>query len=587
MDSLPVGIIITDENQGLAHINQEMNLYFNEVFGETNIPENQQTRDFNSQSFDNYNNTQCNLTPNSNASPAMLIMERIKDRADNTISLKSLMKKRDDAELGEQVHNMTCDKSGKVFEIKTKYLPEIWPKGYKIAVVKDQTIYEQLVREKMLKKYQRMLISSITHEIRNPLNAIAGYSISIEETDDNAKIRHYCEQIENAIQQIDYILTGACDILCSESYETIVQTQDFNLKNAIDSVIKIVSPSIEHKELIIKTIIDPNVPEIICSDQKKYKIVLFNLLINAIKYTHEGSIHIRIAFDDSTNTLRTTVEDTGIGFDSKRLPTMFELYENIENVNQFNPQGMGLGLSLCKKLTKELGGDISALSEINLGSTFSFTVCNGVVNLDSIIYEGTELNYPLEEIKGEVAVNKTRTFNPKTMCRIGSIAKSCIRDISPTVRCNCPEVLIVDDDPTNRAVLKVYLNSVNMASIEAENGKIAVNLVEKRLQNKCCQRFRLIFMDINMPEMDGTEATSKIKKICESHPEATANIIGVTAANLQTRNDIKELLSVGFNDICIFLFAETQLIIIFKIGQKPIIKAQFIENMKRFIPKVQ
>jgi len=571
MDSLPVGIIITDEKKGLAHINQEIRAYFNDLPCQN-------------EAFDlSPTGTQTHSGMNTSTAPIMpSIMEGIKDRVENDLTLKSLIESRDDLNLGEQVHNMNCKKTGKVFEVRTKYLPEIWPKGYKIAVVKDQTIYEQLVREKMLKKYQKMLIASISHEIRNPLNAIAGYTMIIQEEVDNIKIRDHTEKIENAILQIDYILTGACDLLFGMSSTAILQTQEFYLKNAIDSVIKVASASIENKEVLLHTSINHNVPEKICSDQKKYKIILFNLLMNAIKYTPIGSIKIMISFEDESDVLRTTVEDTGIGIDSKRIPLLFELYEKIENVNQYNPQGMGLGLSLSKKLSKELGGNISAISEIGLGSTFSFTIVNNVMNSNGIIFEDSELNCVVEENKEETTINKARIFIPKTLNRIGSFEKTDIKEPSPIIRCDCADVLVVDDDPTNRTVLKVYLNSVNLTCQEAANGKIAVNLVEKRLHNnKCCHRFKLIFMDINMPEMDGTEATEKIRKIFEFHPEATTDIIGVTAANLQTRNDVKNLLYVGFSDICIFL----DLLAIFKIGQKPIIKSQFLENIKRFLPK--
>jgi len=606
MDWLPVGVVITDENQELAHINQEMKYYFNEI--PIKLQESFAAADINTISV--FNPT---------IDDSRSIMEKLRDRNDNTKTLKDLMETRNDVKIGEQVYSMTCENTGKVFEVKTKYLPEIWPKGYKIAVIKDQSVYEQLVREQMIKRYQKMLISSITHDIRNPLNAIAGYSTVLNGTNDMSKISELVSKIEYSIQQADYILSGACDLIIGESSAVILQPQTFYVKPAIDQVISIISPSLENKPVALHIVLDQKVPATICSDIKKYKMILFNILVNATKYTSSGSIKISLNFDENTDILTTIIEDTGSGIDNDKLSLLFELYGNIEKANVYDPLGMSLGLCLCKKLSKELGGDISAISAIGIGSTFSFTIKNKLSIASSAVNIEEENTGPIEEIKDE-KIHGIRRFFPHKLSKIVNSNILAISNLQSKIssnepqrmlsanntekiqmtedlnknwksilhapkdeisqhhkrphrgylfiqkiedlpikldtsieKCECPEILIVDDEPSNRAVLKAYMTSIKYKVQEAENGKIAVGLVTSRLQNKCCKRYKLITMDINMPQMDGTEATQRIVKIFKDHPEAITSIIAVTAANFQTKQDFDNLLSVGFNDICILV----------------------------------
>jgi len=484
--------------------------------------------------------------PNNSLMPNL---ENFKNRLDHTKNLRIILEDRDDEPNGEQIYSMVCEKTRKVYEVKTNYLPNIWPKGYKFAVVKDQSVYEQLVKQITIEKYQRILMASITHEIRNPLNSIAGYSMQIGENNKNT--HEYCDKIECSIQKIDFILTGACDLILSDN--CILQAQDFNPKTAIEQIFHIINPLIEGKKINTRICIDENVPEYIVSDLKKYQTILFNLLTNAAKYTSQGEIIAYVKYDEAKCILATIIEDSGIGISNQNLSKLFELYGNIDNVNPYNPQGMNLGLAICKKLSKALGGDISAFSNIGIGSTFIFTCINNILVTNTGLGIDEESNFLLEDEK-LTTFRGIRSLRPHTKGHIG-IANESINLASPTlVKCACSDILIVDDDPSNRFALKAYSNSEGLTCDEAENGKIAINLVEKRLNNsKCCKWYKLILMDINMPEMDGTTATEKLSQIFEENKNITTNIIAVTAANLQTRADTQNLISIGFSEVCIFL----------------------------------
>ncbi|MDR3549363.1 MAG: hybrid sensor histidine kinase/response regulator [Candidatus Pacebacteria bacterium] len=440
----------------------------------------------------------------------------------------------------EEVHHMTLE--GKPYELKTKYIAMTGRKECKIAVITDQSVYENLVKEKTMEKYQRMLLASISHEIRNPLNAIEGYLTFLKEQD-KTDLEDYIAKIRWAAQQIDLIVTGACDLLLNEGKTMILQPQRFDLREIIDSVVAIVTPNLEKKQLIMKVSQVGAIPRRITSDPKRYKIVLFQLLANAVKYTEKGKIEISIKYDEDTQIVTTVVNDTGIGMNEDTKEKIFQLYTNLEKANTYNPQGMGLGLALCRKLARLLGGDVICVSSVGSGSSFTMTMKN---------YEKERKgSAPRPELRfagpnGE-EVQKIQFFYPSPSAT--SFHHAASSNTIPSRACSCAQVLIVDDEATNRAVLAHYLKSISVTSEGVENGSEAVVYVKQRIMSECCNKYKLIIMDINMPIMDGTEATAILMKLFEANPALKTPIVAVTAANMQTRTDMQNLLSVGFSDI--------------------------------------
>ncbi len=488
----------------------------------------------------------------------LLSLECIKDRTDPTISLKDIVEGEEDG----REYRMECERSQKLFEVKTKALPKIWPGGYRLVVVKDQTVYEQLFKERTMEMYQRMLISSISHEIRNPLNAIQSYASTILETSrHNLETAAQCKKVDLEIRRIDYTLSGACDLMMAAGESTgIIDSKmfkPFNLKSAIQEVQEMVQPGLEQKPIQLRFTIGGTVPDDVCSDPKKYKLILFNLLSNAAKYTHEGSITVTLRYTPSSRVLYTQVEDTGSGIPHSQLDNLFSLYANMQHLNPYNPQGMGLGLTLCKKLARSLGGDISASSEQGKGSTFRFHIKTAerplTLQLPESEDEGSQIELvPCERSGGEVLM--TPMFGEHHSTRPGESASAFF---SSSSGCKCAPVLVVDDEATNRLALKSYLKSLGVQPDEAENGKIALRLIQQRAEAECCKKYKLILMDINMPEMDGTTATAEIVHMFELGKWGRCPVVAVTAANVRTGVDMQNLLSVGFSEIgtiCVAFF---------------------------------
>ncbi len=610
LNYMPVGIMIVDSRREAMHINHELQSYFTLPDGRTHLPGSDLNIPAEAPS-------QTEPRPDSSS----CIFESMVDRNNRGFNLRQLLNQTgDEDQCYQMIYEGGCaqaDNSGssspapqRVFEVKTKSLPEAWPEGYRIVLVKDQTVYEQLLKEKTLEKYQRMLLSSISHEIRNPLNAIECYNSLIAESKVSDEIRALCAKSSGAVQRIDLTLASACEVMMSENGDSVLTTQKFELLPAFQSIVDILRPSVEGKPVKLETQVESTVPQSVCSDPKKYKTILFHLITNAIKYTATGEVKVTLSYDEASRTLKTEVKDTGVGISPRRMASLFELYGNVEGANPYNPQGMGLGLSLSKKLARNLGGDLVAQSEVGKGSMFAFTVQNwgsdAPAGKSSI--RPQELSYLLgskaaesavdDEIPPEGAsvpqdtsnamipsetsiahfVNDLKTTVPRSISYICEKTKK-QRPAGPSLFSAPPEALIVDDEPTNRLVLRSYLKGLNFVCEEAENGLMAIAKVEERAKDTSGRNmYGLILMDINMPQMDGTTATQVLRAGFKRDGLPQVPILAVTAANIQNRLDAQKLLEVGFTDIRILPCNLTVVVVI-----KPVTKSGFLDAVRKYV----
>ena len=459
-------------------------------------------------------------------------------------SLRSVIVETNDDSSDNHSYHMVNKESRNVYEVKTKYLPILSSKGHKLVVVKDQTIYEQVIKERSMKKYQRILLASITHEIRNPLNSIMGYLTTIAETENLAEAKQAGEYVRGAVEQIRYIVASSCDLTMIDSSTLVIEPSAFDLRGAIENVINVIRPNLEAKPITLHITQTDAVPDPVHSDQKRYELIMFHLLSNAVKYTMEGEIKVAVDYDDRTGLVKTSVADTGVGMSPDSLSKLYQLYANVDKANPYNPQGMGFGLTLCKRLSRLLGGDIEARSLLGKGSTFEFTVANVMTTEQSQRLEG---QIKEEGPDGDLRQSVRVIFASQRHLAPGLQDKA--KDIKA---CSCPAVLVVDDDAANRSVLKSFLKAIDATADEAENGLAAIGKVKERLRKDCCQRYSLILMDINMPIMDGTTATEELMQLFAVNPAAKASIVAVTAANLESYSEVHNLLSVGFSKICKF-----------------------------------
>ena len=560
LDCLPVGIILATHNNNPNFINKEAIEYLE---GPATPPEMLSSRNREllesplSLSPITTKRTARNEIKNEGQTlgESADALKMITDILGNT--LRSAIEKTADENDANPVYSMRHKKTDKVYEVTTKLAHNC-----KIAVVKDQTAHEQLIKEQVLQKYLRMLLSSISHEVRNPLNLIAGCISIILESESIETIKNSIIKLQYAAFHIDYIVNGACYLVMAEDCAISIQSEEFNLPSAIQEVIDMMSCSVNKEKVNIMYKAVGTVPETIHSDQAKYRLIIFHLFTNAAKYTQKGSITIEISYDPGTSLLSTHIKDTGFGMTEEKMSTLFQLYSNINSANEYNPQGMGLGLALCKRLAKALGGDIKVTSKPQEGSVFTFTVRN--LNNAAPVKQAPQ-QHRMPKIRSSCdELIKFKISTPRSEAGLCEHTNSRMT----LEECKCTKVLIVDDEASNRLVIRSYLNSLCISADEAENGLVAIEEVARRGANHCCKKYQLIFMDINMPIMDGTTATQKLMAMFEKNEEIRAPIMTVTAANMYSEAEINALLSVGFVDIV----------------QKPVSKKDFINKIRPYFP---
>ncbi|AXT57566.1 response regulator [Aquimarina sp. AD1] len=369
-----------------------------------------------------------------------------------------------------------------------------------ILEFKNIELSEAKSQAEQLSKIKSQFISTISHELRTPLYGVVGISSILLEND--AKSEKDKKLLNSLKFSADYLLDLVNKVLKvskidSEEKELIKTPTDlFSLSQNILQSFEYQS----HKKNNI-LILDHNhsIPKLLYIDALRISEVLINLIGNAIKFTHQGKIWLRVKLlstDDKTVTIRLEVEDTGTGIPEDQKDYIFEEFSQVGSVYD-NKQGTGLGLSIVKNLVQVMGSQIYFESKKNIGSLFYF-------DLELDIAESlNDLNNQSE--------NKESTTNISA------------------------KILVAEDNKINQLVTKNLLKNIGCSCIMAENGIDAVQILKK-------ESFDLILMDINMPIMDGVQATIEIRQF-----DTTTPIIALTASELSEVSD--ECKKAGMNDL--------------------------------------
>ena len=375
-----------------------------------------------------------------------------------------------------------------------------------------------LAREEAEKasKAKSEFLANMSHEIRTPMNAVFGYSQLLEETNLNEDQQYYLEAIKVGSSSLLHIINDILEISKIEAGKMTVEFSPVNIRQLVLEVEQLFSDSIKDKKLEFITRIHPEAPSSFISDGNRIRQILINLVGNALKFTNNGKIEISVEnFDNHSKELAIAVKDTGIGIAKDRFESIFDYFEYQVDPADKHIASSGLGLSICKKIADKLNAEIQVQSDLGKGSEFRLILKN---------VEVTEHQEITEEVSEE------SNFLP---CKI----------------------LIVDDVKSNRIILEKYLSNYPFEILQAENGKVAVDLVEAHSPE-------VVLMDVRMPVMDGFEATKIIKN---KYPDI--KVIAVTASALesedsQTRNQVFDA----------FL-------------RKPILKVKIINMLEKFAVK--
>ncbi|MGD0582179.1 MAG: PAS domain S-box protein [Bacteroidales bacterium] len=410
---------------------------------------------------------------------------------------------------------MNVKKDGTEFPVELSTAPIRDEKGNTIALIgisiditERKKAHKELIsaKEKAEEsdKLKSAFIANMSHELRTPLNAIIGFSgLMIETLEDEENISNVKVILNSGL----HLLSLVEDILDISMIETGQIKIDYE-KIEINSILSQVKDIIQGEQLkenknYIKLIlkVDPGIVETyLFSDKRKIKQVLINLLKNSLKFTDKGYIEFGYSVIEKNDNkyLKFYVKDTGIGIDKKHHPVIFDNFRQIDDTQTRRFGGMGIGLSVAKKIIEMLGGEIWVESELGKGSIFYFTVPQKSEKLE------TERNFP------DTTGSKEDSFIGKT-------------------------ILIVEDEASNYEFLRIFFTKMSVRVLWAKDGLEAVSLCETD------PSISLVFMDIKLPLLNGLDAAKRIKK---GRPELP--IIAQTAYAMIS--DKEEALNAGCDD---------------------------------------
>ncbi len=352
---------------------------------------------------------------------------------------------------------------------------------------------------KALNQAQSRFFSSMSHEIRTPINTIIGLNEMILREDLPDEIREDAKNIESASKILLHLINDILDMSKIESGKMEILSADIDLATMVEDIKKMIKVRAKEKDLAFSVDVSPKLPAIIKGDEVRIKQILINLLNNSVKYTIKGSVKLSIYEETSSEneSIVFSVTDTGMGIKEESLPYLFNAFQRVDEHNTKMIEGTGLGLTIVKQLVDLMNGEISVYSEYAKGSTFT-------------------VKLPLERV-GDASINMSKTNKNKTSKK----------NYLPMFTAPEARILVVDDIFMNIRVLERLLNKTEMTIESATSGKQALEMTLKN-------NYDLIFMDHEMPEMNGVECFHEIRSQ-ENGKSNNAKVIILTA-NAATEN---------------------------------------------------
>ncbi|WP_395050789.1 ATP-binding protein [Flavobacterium sp.] len=355
-------------------------------------------------------------------------------------------------------------------------------------------------RAEKASKARSEFLSTVSHELRTPLNAINGIAhLLLEEKPKKSQMK-YLTSLKFSGDYLTTFINDILEIQKIDSNKIEIENIDFNLKELLENIQNSLKElaSINNNNFAIE--IDSKIPDNLIGDPTKLSQIILNLINNALKFTHNGSVKLianLISLEDKNATVYFEVKDNGIGIPEDKLESVFNSFsQGSVGINR-KYGGTGLGLTIVKKLTEILGGEIKLKSTVGKGSSFSFEL---------------HFNEGEKQLKIE---KKAKTYNDSTLIN--------------------KKILVVEDNKINQMVSKKMLKNKGILCEIIDNGERAIEIARNK-------KFDMILMDVHLPGINGTIATQEIRKFDKKTP-----IIALTAISLNENRDM--LLSYGMNDV--------------------------------------
>jgi len=370
-------------------------------------------------------------------------------------------------------------------------------------ITQRKNVAEELLRAQ---KTKDQFLANISHEIRTPINGIAGMATLLSQNPTLEEQATYLNAIKSAADNLKVIINDILDLASIESGKLKFENIGFNLKDLLASLIDTFSVQTAEKGVLLELDVKSEANLILIGDPVRLNQILINLISNAIKFTHNGSIRLSCTLEQKERSkcvVRFDVTDTGIGIPKDKLSTIFESFSQADASVTRKYGGTGLGLTIVKQLVELQKGKISVKSQEDKGSSFTVLIPYAIGHPDDIA-------------ETSLRAKRSQTY------------RNSLKNLN---------VLLVEDNDINRLYANSILKTWDCNIELAENGYVAVEKIKNNV-------FDIILMDVQMPVMDGYEATKAIRS--GEPPKSLVPIIALTAN--ATRKDIEKCLSAGMND---------------------------------------
>lgn len=357
-------------------------------------------------------------------------------------------------------------------------------------------------------KAKSNFLANMSHEIRTPMNAIIGMDEMILREAKNAKITKYAMDIRSASKTLLSIINDILDLSKIESGKMEIVPVEYESVSVFNDIVNMTMKKAEDKGLTFTLNVDPNVPRVLYGDEIRVRQIMLNIIGNAIKYTREGGVIIKVTFDHNTSRLAVVVRDTGIGIRPEDMEKLYQSFQRLEETKNRNIEGTGLGLNITKQLVEMMDGFIEVESEYGKGTTFKAQFVQQPVSDEPI---------------GDYSESLER-------------ARLMMEEYKPMLVAPEAKVLLVDDNEMNLEVLSGLLSDTRIQITCAQSGKECIDCLRNN-------RFDVVLLDQMMPGMSGTETLNVLKeeKLCKNTP-----VIALTADAIVGAKD--SYMKEGFTD---------------------------------------